>query len=130
MKVRWEKRGQKYYAYLRESKFVNGKTATTNVYLGNDLVTAKGKLFDYLRVNGIPDSGYSKELHRQAVEFNVPNNLRGDELQRQQEREKLYDELYGLIEDIPNAKTIELRQKLHRKLNMKLIEYRIAMDKS
>lgn len=74
--VSWNLRGQKYYAYLRNSQKVDGKVKTKNVYLGDDLKSAKTKLQQYLKDNGIKDCDYLSQLHKLGTEKGVPYNLR------------------------------------------------------
>jgi hypothetical protein len=128
MRINWDKRGKKYYAYLRDSKFVNGKTTTTNVYLGADLVTAKTKLFDYAQIHKLPSEELYRQLHSQAIQLDVPIDLCGDRRLKEKALLELYNKIRDLIDKIPEAKTIELRKTLHRKLSMLVLEYKTETD--
>lgn len=74
-RVTWDRRGQKYYAYLRKSQKINGKVKTQNIYLGADLVSAGKKLQQYLKDNGIPADKYLAQLQQLGMEKGVPHQI-------------------------------------------------------
>lgn len=127
MIVRWEKRGEKFYAYLRNSVSKDGKVTTTNVYLGRDIITAKNKLLEYARLNRLRHEELLRELYEQSQGKNIPNDLNGEERLRQQQLDAAYDELRRLIDEIPGAKTIDARGKLHQKLSLQTLVYHNAI---
>jgi hypothetical protein len=113
--ISWNLRGQKYYAYLRNSQKIEGKVVTKNIYLGADLVSAETKLQNYLKENGIPDHDYMPQLRQLGLEKGVPHNLR-------QPIGRQFEEIRGLIRTIPDSMTIVDRQKLQKVLDEAIIK--------
>lgn len=54
MNIKWEKRKNEYFAYIRESRRVEGKTKTMNRYLGNSLSIAFENLNKFFEENNVP----------------------------------------------------------------------------
>lgn len=129
MRVSWEKRGNRYFAYARVSRYdkERRKVITQNRYLGGDIQTAITNLQRFGQELGLAQDAVAEavsQLKRQGQELGVkPDACTYDNKDFMRRFKPRFDQVQQAILDATTAKKRkELQQELIR-LHVDIISY-------